>query len=72
MPAQQTTPPSGLELDFIQLRVEEMAELTEGVEETSVNVKSVRVGTEMAGMVEDGGGGLRSRMDTFAFWDKRR
>lgn len=72
MPAQQMTPPSGLAVDLIHASVEEIAELIEGVEETSVEVNSVRAGFEMANEDDDCGGGLRSRMETFAFWESRR
>jgi hypothetical protein len=41
MPAQQMTPARGLEVDLIQVRVAERAEDIDGVEETSVEVKSV-------------------------------
>ena len=65
-------PASGLEVDLIQARVEERAELMEGVEETFVDAKRVREGSEMAAEDEDSGGGLRSRMETFACWESRR
>jgi hypothetical protein len=66
------TPARGLEVDLIQVRVAERAEDIDGVEETSVEVKSVRTGSERAEDAEDCGGGLRSRMETFAFWESRR
>ena len=72
MPAQQMTPARGLEVDLIQVRVAERAEDIDEVEETSVEVKSVRAGSERAEDTEDCGGGLRSRMETFAFWESRR
>jgi hypothetical protein len=74
MPAQQMTPARGLEVDLIQVRVAERAEDIDEVEETSVEVKSVRAGSERAEDTEDWdcGGGLRSRMETFAFWESRR
>lgn len=72
MPAQQMTPARGLEVDLIQVRVAERAEDIDGVEETSVEVKSVRAGSERAEDAEDCGGGLRSRTETFAFWESRR
>ena len=69
MPAQQMTPASGLEVDLIQVKVEERAEAIEGVEETFVDVNSVRAGSEMA-EEEECGGGLRSRIETLAFWER--
>jgi hypothetical protein len=72
MPAQQMTPASGLEVDLIQTRVAERAEVMDGVEETSVDVNSVRAGSDIAGEGEDCRGGLRSRMETFALWQRRR
>ena len=69
------TPASGLEVDLIQAKVEERAELTEGVEETFVDAKRVREGSEIAAEEdedEESGGGLRSRMETFACWESRR
>ena len=72
MPAQQMTPARGLEVDLIQVKVAERAEDIDGVEETSVEMKSVRAGSESSEDTEDCGGGLRSRMETFAFWESRR
>jgi hypothetical protein len=72
MPAQQMTPARGLEVDLIQVRVAERAEDIDEVEETSVEVKSVRAESERTEDAEDCGGGLRSRMETFAFWESRR
>ena len=72
MPAQQMTPARGLEVDLIQVRVAERAEDIDEVEETSVEVKSVRAESERTEDTEDCGGGLRSRMETFAFWESRR
>jgi hypothetical protein len=48
MPAQQITPASGLEVNLIQARVEERAELIDEVKETFVTINSVRAGSEMA------------------------
>jgi hypothetical protein len=72
MPAQQTIPASGLDVDLIQASVEEIAELIEEVEETSVEVNRVRARSERANEDDDCGGGLRSRMETFAFRVRRR
>jgi hypothetical protein len=71
MPAQQMTPARGLEVALIQIRVAERAEDIDRVEETFVEVKRVRAGSERAEDDEDCGGGLRSRMETFAFWERR-
>ena len=70
MPALQMTPARGLEVALIQVRVAERAEDIDGVEETFVGVKCVRAGSERA-EDDDCGGGLRSRMETFAFWESR-
>jgi len=51
--------------------VEETAEEMEVVLETSVDVKRVRLASEIVGD-EEGGGGLRSRMDTLALRERRR
>lgn len=72
MPAEQMTPASGFEVDLTQARVEERAEVMDGVEETFVQVNSVRAGSETAGEDADCRGGLRSRMETFAPWESRR
>ena len=66
------TPASGLDVDLIQERVEETAEVIDGVEETFVDVNNVRLESEMADKDEEFGGGFKSRIETLASWESRR
>ena len=70
MPAQQMTPLSGEEWAADHWTVAVTAAERESEEETSVWVKRVREESESRGDV-DGGGGLRSRMETLALAERR-
>ena len=71
MPAQQITPLSGALVCWHHWTVAVMADWVEGVDETSVRVKRVRVESCSRGWEGSAGGGLRSSMETLADWERR-